>query len=98
MVFINFNSKSNVGLVLDQLVDELLHLLLVGYAFCDRVRGGRVDLLRQVHQEVEVPVLQVTVLDVFISLHVLSEIFLGGLLPDYRRELRLLDDCEFVSF
>jgi len=87
---------SQIGSVLHHVIDEALHLLLIGYAFGNGMDCGWIDLLGEIEQKVEISILESANFDVFISLHVLPELFLSRLVSNDRRELSFLDDCKFI--
>ena len=84
--------------MLDDIVDVLGDLFLVGDCLSDGVGCCWVDFLRQVQQEVEVAVFETALFHVFVLSRVFLEVLLSGLVADYGRELAFFDDREFVVF
>jgi hypothetical protein len=82
--------------VLNHVVDKPLDLLLVGYAFGNGMDCGRVNLLSQVEQKVEIAVLEGTHFDVFVSLHVLLQFLLSRFVSNDGWKFSFLDDRKFV--
>lgn len=84
--------------MLDDIVDVLSHLLLIGYSLSDRVCCCRVNFLSQVEEEIEVSVFEAALLYVLVFAHIFLQILLGGLVTHHCWEVTFLDNGEFVVF
>ena len=89
-------SRSEVGFILDEVIDESLHLLLIHNALGDGVGSCWIDLLGQVQEEVEITIFYMALLYVLVSFHVLFHVLLRWLVSNQRGEFSLLNNWKFV--
>lgn len=79
------------------LVHVLTHLCLTGHCFSDVVCSLRVNFFSQIHQQVEVTILEAALLHVSISPHVFLQVLRLRITPSRHWELSLLHYRKLVA-
>jgi len=84
--------------MLDNIIDMLGHLLLGSYTLSNSMSSGRIDLLSKIKQQIKISVAEIALLHVFMTTHILFQLFLAWLFSCHRWELGFLHYCEFIVF